>query len=93
MTSLLLSETTDSQFNCERSLRNFSFENFEEAQVTIFGDYIFSPNELQTQNWEKWSLMSESMALKSMQKTLSIFTSFVTEEVYVGIGHYINRFT
>ena len=63
LTLLLLSETTDSQFNCERSLRNFCFGNFEEAQVTIFGDYIFSPNELQTQNCEKWSLMSETILL------------------------------
>ena len=30
---------------------------------------------------------SETKALESMQKALSIFTSFVTEEVYVGISH------
>ena len=29
--------------------------------------------------------------LESMQKALSIFTSFVTEEVYVGISHYVNQ--
>ena len=36
-TSLLLSETADSQFNCERSLINFSSENLElQFSVTIF---------------------------------------------------------
>ena len=41
----------------------FFFKNFEESQVTIFGDYIFPPNEWQTQNCEKWSPMSETILL------------------------------
>ena len=38
---------------------------------------------------------SETKALKSMQKNFEhiLSLSFIAEEVYVGISHYINRFT